>query len=408
MSAHIFNEGYEKKNNLFIKGHGSQIYNKSKLIDLSFSAGALLLGHHHNVFVKAIKDILKKKVSNFAAPNIYARDYSRKIKKTILNSSKIIFCNSGTEAVIKSLRIVKALSKKKKIVSVAGSWHGSVDKLLFFPNEKLKPQILSAGLSKDDKKNIIFIPYNDTENSKKILDKNINSISCILIEPIQASLPTYQAKSYLKFLTNYSKKNNIILIFDETITGLRTNGSSVQNFYNIRADISIFGKCYGGGFPIGIISISKKIEKKLKKKKIKVFFGGTFSGNPISMSVGIKIFDFVQKNKKKIFDKINKNSIYFQNTMNNFFEENKLDLKMYRFKSILRIVFSKNKILNRVQRDFFENKKNKKIVLFKKYIEKNKIYYPQSGIIFVSEQTTKKDINYVIRIFKKASLFYFK
>jgi glutamate-1-semialdehyde aminotransferase len=126
------------------------------------------------------------------------------------------------------------------------------------------------------------------------------------------------------------------------------------------------------------------------------------------MSVGIKIFDFVQKNKKKIFDKINKNSIYFQNTMNNFFEENKLDLKMYRFKSILRIVFSKNKILNRVQRDFFENKKNKKIVLFKKYIEKNKIYYPQSGIIFVSEQTTKKDINYVIRIFKKASLFYFK
>jgi len=94
--------------------------------------------------------------------------------------------------------------------------------------------------------------------------------------------------------------------------------------------------------------------------------------------------------------------------MNNFFEENKLDLKMYRFKSILRIVFSKNKILNRVQRDFFENKKNKKIVLFKKYIEKNKIYYPQSGIIFVSEQTTKKDINYVIRIFKKASLFYFK
>jgi glutamate-1-semialdehyde 2,1-aminomutase len=408
MSDHILNEGYNKKNNLFIKGSGSKIYNKSKLIDLSFSAGALLLGHHHNVFVKAINYILKKKISNFAAPNIYAKDYSRKIKQTILNSSKIIFCNSGTEAIIKSLRIVKALNNKKKIVNVTGSWHGSVDKLLFFPNQKLKPQFLSAGLSEDDKKNLIFIPYNDIKNSKKILDKNINNISCILIEPIQASLPTYQAKSYLKFLSNYSKKNNIILIFDETITGLRTNGSSVQKFYNIKADISILGKCFGGGFPIGIISISKKIETKLRKEKIKVFFGGTFSGNPISMLVGIKIFDFVQKNKKKIFHKINKNSIYFQNKMNIFFDENKLDLKIYRFESILRIVFSKSKILNRVQRDFFENKKDKKITMFKKYIEKNKIYYPQSGIIFVSEQTTKKDLNFVIKVLKRASLIYFK
>jgi glutamate-1-semialdehyde 2,1-aminomutase len=408
MTDHILNEGYNRKNNLFIKGSGSKIYNKSKLIDLSFSAGALLLGHHHNVFVKAINYILKKKISNFAAPNIYAKDYSRKIKQTILNSSKIIFCNSGTEAIIKSLRIVKALNNKKKIVNVTGSWHGSVDKLLFFPNKKLKPQFLSAGLSEDDKKNIIFVPYNDIKNSKKILDKNVNNISCILIEPIQASLPTYQAKPYLKFLSNYTKKNNIILIFDETITGLRTNGSSVQNFYNIKADISILGKCYGGGFPIGIISISKKIETKLRKKKSKVFFGGTFSGNPISMFVGVKTFDFIQKNKKKIFDKINKNSIYFQNKMNIFFEENKLDLKIYRFESILRIVFSKSKILNRVQRDFFENKKNRKIKMFKKYIEENKIYYPQSGIIFVSEQTTKKDLNYVIRVLKKASLIYFK
>ena len=148
-----------------------------------------------------------------------------------------------------------------------GSWHGSVDKLLFKSNNKLKPEYLSSGISAEDKKKLILIPYNDIELSKKILNKNKKNISCIIIEPVQASLPTYDCKKYLNFLRTFCNKNNIILIFDELITGLRTNGSSVQNYFNIHADISTYCKCYGAGLPIGFISISKKIDSKLKKKK---------------------------------------------------------------------------------------------------------------------------------------------
>ncbi len=408
MSKFLLNEGYQKNKFVFNRGKGSKILNSPIKYDLSQCAGSLLLGHSHSIFKKSIKDVINKNISNFAAPNQFAESYAKKIKKTISNCSKIIFCNSGTEAIIKSLRIVKAINKKDKIVNVIGSWHGSVDKLLFKSNNKLKPEYLSSGISAEDKKKLILIPYNDIELSKKILNKNKKNISCIIIEPVQASLPTYDCKKYLNFLRTFCNKNNIILIFDELITGLRTNGSSVQNYFNIHADISTYGKCYGAGLPIGFISISKKIDSKLKKKKLKVFFGGTFSGNSIVMHIGNKVFDFIQKNKKKIFSNINYKSKYFQDSLNKFYKKNNLDLKVYRFESILRLVFTKHNLNNRLQRDFFESKKFYRVENFRKFILKNKIYYPKSGIIFLSLNLDKKDLEYIIEKFKHGSLKYFK
>ena len=407
MSKTLLNEGYSNKNYFLNKGKGSKILNNFIKFDLAQCAGSLLLGHNHNIFKKSIKDVVKKNISNFASPNEYADRYSKKIKETITSCSKIIFCNSGTEAVIKSLRIVKAINKKDKIVNVVGSWHGSVDKLLFKPNKKLKPEFLSAGISDQEKKNLILIPYNDIELSKKILNKNKKNISCILIEPIQASLPTYECKKYLLFLRKFCNKNKIILIFDELITGLRTNGSTVQKYLNIHADISTYGKCYGAGLPIGFISLSKKVVTKLNKNKLKVFFGGTFSGNSIIMYIGNKVFDFIQKNKKKIFFNINNTSKYFQESLNSFYEKNNIDMRIYRFESILRLVFTKNNLNSRIQRDFFEAKKNKKISKFRKFILRNKIHYPSNGIIFFPYNMQKKDINYIIDKFKDGSLKYF-
>ena len=125
---------------------------------------------------------------------------------------------------------------------------------------------MSDGLPSNEKRNIIFIPYNDIKNSKKILDLNKSKINCIIIEPIQAALPLKNNKNYLKFLENYSK-NKITLIFDEIITAFRINKLSVQNKYKINPDITTLGKICGGGLPIGVIGINKNIEKNLRIKK---------------------------------------------------------------------------------------------------------------------------------------------
>jgi glutamate-1-semialdehyde 2,1-aminomutase len=398
MSNFILNEGYQKTNVFFEEGYKDKIIHQGKAyIDLSNCAGSLILGHNSKIYREILKKYLKINGSNFAHPNSYAVDYSKTIKKIFPRFEKIIFCNSGTEAVTKALRISRTLNKKECIVSVVGSWHGSVDSLLFQPDNKLRPQFLSDGVTNNDKKKIIFIPYNDIEASRKILNKNKNKINSIIIEPIQACLPLNNSKRYLKFLRDFCNKNNSTLIFDEIITGIRSDKNSVQQNYNIKPDITTIGKIAGGGMPIGVIGISQNVDKKIKEKKI--FYGGTFSGNSLSSFVGNETLKYLIKNKT-IIKNVNKKSKYFQDILNQFIYINKMNLKIYRYSSILRIVYTKNKIDNRTQRDFFENKISKKIDYFKKFLFQKNIYYPSSGIIFFSEATTYKNIDYVIKNIK--------
>jgi glutamate-1-semialdehyde 2,1-aminomutase len=398
----LLNEGYQQKKVFFDRANGPYIYHKkSKYLDLSCCAGTLLLGHNSKVFQKSLDKIKKNQISNTASLNQQAVVFSKNLKKKIQNYSKFIMCNSGTEAVTKALRICRAVTKKKLIISVGGSWHGSADETLYV--KKNRENIpLSDGLN-SSKTNIIFVPYNDIQQTKKILDKYKKKIMCILIEPIQAGLPVENAKNYLKFLYNYSFKNNLILFFDEMITGLRTDGKTLQNFYNIKPDISTFGKSYGGGMPIGFIGISRNIENKIKNNKTKIYFGGTFSANAISMYIANETLNFIQKNKKKIFNKINRFAGIFQKELNLFFIKNSLDMQILKFKSISRIVFSKSQIQNRYQRDFLESKKNKKISLFTKFLFKKKIYYPGNGIIFFNYAMSKKDLNNLIESIKSVS-----
>ncbi len=398
ISKIVLNEGYENSKVFFDRGNKDKVFSKNKpYIDLSNCAGSLILGHNSKVYRDASKKYLKNKISIFAHPNIHSINFANNIKKKFKNFSKIVFCNSGTEAIIKSLRIARALNNKKYVVSVVGSWHGSVDKLLFYPNKKLKPQFLSSGLENSDKKNLIFIPYNDIEASKKILNKVKKNINCIIIEPVQASLPVESSKEYLKFLSQFCKKNKIILIFDEMITGLRSYKDSVQNYYKIFPEITTLGKVIGGGLPIGVIGINKEISNKLKKKN--VFFGGTFSGNSLSTYIGNETLKFLLKNKN-IRKNLNLKSKYFQEQLNSFFRINNLSIKVYRFASILRIVFTDKKITNRMQRDFFERKILLKIKKLKLYLFKNGIFLPPNGIIFFSDSTSYKSINFIIKSFK--------
>ena len=402
MKSFIKNEGYKDIKNLFSSGIGSNIFiNRRKYLDLSLCAGSIILGHNSNIYRKTIKEILNKKLSNFAAKNVYGAKLAETLHTNFPKYEKFVFCNSGTEAVMKSLRVARAISKNNLIISVTGSWHGSTSELLFTNNNKLKNIELSDGLDHNFKKNLRFIPYNNINDSEKILNKYKKKIMCIIIEPIQGCLPI-KAKKYLKFLSKYSKENNITLIFDEMITGLRFNGSSAQDQLKLNPSITTFGKCFGGGFPIGIIALKKEILKKLNKDKKKIFFGGTFSANTINSYLSIKTINYILKHKKKIFNDLEKKAIYLERKINQFLIKNNYDAKCFRVSSMLRFVFTKKDIINRSQRDFFEKKNLKKINLFRNFLFKNGIYYPSNGLIFLATTTSFKDLDYFIKIAKKA------
>ena len=109
------------------------------------------------------------------------------------------------------------------------------------------------------------------------------------------------------------------------ITGVRSYDYSIQKYFSVYSDITTLGKIIGGGLPIGIIGLSKKISQQISNKRI--FFGGTFSGNSLSAFVGNEVFNYISKNKKFI-SKLNEKSKYFQDKMNQFFKKENLNLKI--------------------------------------------------------------------------------
>ncbi len=371
MSNIILNEGYNLTKSYLSSGKEDKILvGKNRLIDLSNCSGSLILGHNHIVIKKAIKKYLSKNFTTTSFPNIHALKFSKVIKSHFPNFKKIVFCNTGSEAVIKSLRISRAINKKSKIATVVGSWHGSVNETLFFQDRGKITKPISSGLKANDAKNILYLPYNDITNSRKILDQNKKKINCILIEPILGGLPLENVKSYLKFLEIYAKKNNINLILDEIVTGFRCKNFSVQNQFRIKPNLTLIGKICGGGFPIGIIGISDNTLKKINKLNRRIFFGGTFSGNAFSTHLGLEVINFLKR--KNIIKNLIDKSVYFQNRINSFIKENRVKAKVYRFDSILRIIFSDSNIENRIQRDFLEKKNLYKIKKFRNFLLKKK------------------------------------
>jgi len=372
--------------------------NKTKYFDLSLHSGVMLLGHNNEVFKDILKKIIKYKFSiTKSIDNKIHNKFLSIIKRYFKSANDLIYCTTGSESAIKSIRISRALNpKKSKIFLVSGGWHGSVDQTLFSSKKNLSPIPLSSGISENLRKSVKILPYNDIEKSKKILNRFHKQAACLIIEPIMGSLPLEESKSYLIFLKNYCKKKNIILIFDEIVTGIRTDKGSVQNKFKIYPDITLAGKVIGGGFPISLIIINKKINKNINKLKKNIFFGGTFSANNFSVYSSLKTLTYIDKNKDLV-KKIIKNAYLIQKKLNNYISKNKLDAKVYRFDSFLRIIFTKKEIKNRIARDFLETKNKNKISKFSKFLYSKKILYPKNGIIFLSSQLRMTEIDFLIK-----------
>ncbi len=404
----LINEGYE--NNFRIKDASGQyirLSNKKKLIDTSFSSGTLILGHSNRVASTPIKKQIKKGIA-YGLPNLNADKFSFLLKKVFKNYSKFIFCSTGSEANTKAIRIARSISNKEYVVMTSGSWHGSVDQLLFDENlNKSSKKTLSHGLTEDIKKKIIVVPYNNIKETVKIIEKFKSKIALVIMEPIQQALPSIYSESYIKKVHNFCKKKKILICFDEMITGIRVEKFSVQNKLNLNPDISTFGKIIGGGLPIGVIAIKRKIETQLKKNENKVFFGGTFSANSLVSEVGYQTLKYIIKNKKIIFNKLEHLSNYLEKKLNLFFIKENINVKLIRYNSIIRICFSKKNIKNKKEREKIETRLRNKIIKFKKYALKNGIYLSKNGAIFLSTSHSLQSIKYIVKVLEKASKKFF-
>jgi glutamate-1-semialdehyde 2,1-aminomutase len=236
--------------------------NNRWLLDTSMGAGTHLFGHCE--FNKSIKKALDKG-SLYIIPNKIA-DECDYLLQQITKFSKFAFCNTGSEATLRCIRIAREYTNRDKIVLFEGCWHGTHDWNLV---------LYSKGIPQAVKDMVVVLPMDDSA----IQRISQGDIAIVMVEPVQSSLPINQ-QEFLSKLRNICTKSNTVLCFDEVISGFRMAMGGATEYYGIKPDLVSYGKIIGGGLPIGIVGGDDVMD--VIKKGVRM--GGTFSANPLSMS----------------------------------------------------------------------------------------------------------------------------
>lgn len=404
MNNILLNEGYNLDKIIFSKADGVYIYdiNGKQYLDTTIGSGTHILGHNHPIVINALKQQLNHSLL-FTTNNSLAYDVAELIQKCVPNIDNVVFCNTGSEATMRAARIARAYTKKKKIAIFSGAWHGGNELFMYDFNYDIddgNTYHKSSGVPNEFKDLVIVLPYNDRK-AFEIIEQNKDDIAMVIVEPSQGSNPRNDMKLFLENLREITQENNIILCFDEMITGFRIKLGGAQEYYNIKADLVTYGKTVGGGLPIGIVAGQNKFMRIIKgdENNLPVFMGGTFSANPMSMASAKALLNYLLINQNIIYPKLEKDAYYIKTYINNYCIENKIPVQMIGINSMLRFIFTDYPIKSRQDRDKYEISTEKQNIFYDYLLKEKKIFVNGNRIIFLSILSDDEIITFMIESF---------
>jgi glutamate-1-semialdehyde 2,1-aminomutase len=276
---------------LFIRrGAGSRIYDVdgNEFIDFVCSWGPMILGHNHPVVVAAIQKALADGTS-FGAPTPLEVELAELVVNAMPSVERVRFVNSGTEATMSAIRLARGFTGRKVVVKFDGCYHGHADSFLVKAGSGVITLGIpgSPGVPEDIVRNTISIPYNDVETLEKTLRDESLEIACVIVEPVAGNMGVVlPASGFLEKLRQLTSELNIVLIFDEVITGFRLSYGGAQSRFGIMPDLTCMGKIIGGGLPVGAYGGRQDIMALIAPDG-PVYQAGTLSGNPLAMAAGV-------------------------------------------------------------------------------------------------------------------------
>jgi glutamate-1-semialdehyde 2,1-aminomutase len=334
------------------RGQGPYIFDidGNKLIDFQNNYTALIHGHGHIPTKEAIKDQLEKGQA-YASPFELQVDLAKILVQRFPGIDLVRFTNSGTEANMHAIRAARAFTGKTKIVKTEGGYHGTTDvfEASVDPNLKkagsidaIKVLAESRGVSENALKDVIVVPFNDIERTEKILQEYSKEIACIIVEPIMASAgQILPSQEYLEFLRKITSKYDILLIFDEVVTG-RLKLGGAQEHYGVIPDLTTLGKIIGGGTPFGAFGGRGDIMKLYDPREKKMYHSGTFNGNGISMAAGLATLSHYGSEE---IEYVNNLGGFLKSSFESVFNEVGLNIQLNGIGSIYNIIFSNKPII---------------------------------------------------------------
>ncbi|MFZ6016759.1 MAG: glutamate-1-semialdehyde 2,1-aminomutase [Nitrospirota bacterium] len=293
-------------NPIFIdRAKGSKIYdvNGNVYIDYVLSWGPLILGHVHPKIVNALKKAIERGTS-YGAPTSLEIELAELVLKAYPSMDKVRMVNSGTEATMSAIRVARGFTGRDRIIKFEGCYHGHADGLLVKAGSGATTFGVpdSPGVPKSYARNTITLPFNDIAAVKTVITKEWHSIACVIIEPVVGNIGCVLPKpGFLETLRDLTNKHDIILIFDEVMTGFRVAYGGAQAYYGVNPDMTCLGKVIGGGLPVGAYGGKKEIMSMVSPEG-PVYQAGTLSGNPLAMTAGIETLKILSR--KGIYERL--------------------------------------------------------------------------------------------------------
>jgi len=263
------------------------------------------------------------------------------------NIDKIRFVNSGTEACMSAVRLARGFTGKDKIIKFAGCYHGHSDSFLIQAGSGAvtfgSPN--SPGVTQGTAKDTLLARYNDIDNVKALVEANKDEIACIIIEPVAGNMGCIPPKNnFLEKLRAVCTEHNILLIFDEVMTGFRLAKGGAQELFNIEADIVCFGKVIGGGLPVGAFAARNEIMNHLAPLG-PVYQAGTLSGNPLAMAAGLAMLTEINSDAE-LFNRLADKTEYLHKGIAKVLEAHKITHTINRTGSMISVHFAEDEVVD--------------------------------------------------------------
>ena len=375
----------------------------NRYIDLTGGFGPNVLGNKPEPVEKALASQIKKGW-HFGIPGDGQAYLAELIKDSSPAVDEVMFCNSGSEATMFAFRAARALTGKRVIALFDGSYHGIHDYALIRANlksDRSTPSSITLGAGIPDEVSqdlMMMLPYRD-ENAFELIRQYKDELAMVVIEPVQSSNPRLDNQEFLNKLREVCSECDVLLMFDEVITGFRIEYGGCQEYYNIKPDVITYGKAVGGGLPIGVVAGSQRIMNTFSgaEDTPAIFAGGTFSGNPLTMASGIGAIEYLKENKEEIYPYLHEQGNRLANEINDFCHANNIPAKMMNAGSMMHLIFGGEKIESSRDIDHSLYKLEKEFYL---HLLGHNVIVPGIHLAFISYAHKPEVIDEVILAFK--------
>ncbi len=376
---------------------GAYLYDEdgNRYVDFISSWGPLILGHAYEPVINAVIEKAKLGTS-FGMPTAIETELAALAVKMVPGIEKIRFVNSGTEACMSAIRLARGFTGKDKIIKFKGCYHGHSDAFLIQAGSGAvtfgAPS--SPGVTKGTAKDTLLADYNDLEGIYQLVEEHKGSIAAIIIEPVAGNMGCISpSQAFIQGLRSICTKEDILLVFDEVMTGFRLAAGGAQELLDVRADILCFGKVIGGGLPVGAFAAKTEIMSHLAPEGA-IYQAGTLSGNPLAMSAGLAMLQALDL-EPQIFKSLAEKTAYLHKGMEAVLVRHKIPHTINRVGSMMSVHFTTEAVIDFSTAALADNE------TFKKYFHgmlSCGVYLPPSAYesYFLNDAISYADLDFTI------------